>query len=147
MNFITLFAISAVVNTGFGSLPAHAEAPLSAVDKAIETIVDSVTTQTTELEDVATEVCNTPNKIDNATVTSVEKNIIPQNTSPVANQNCFGADPAKPFGYPDTTLPRDEDPAGNDVGFPTTPPVDEESTVNDVNLPALQPDDIESMGA
>jgi hypothetical protein len=153
MKFIsTLFAITAAVINVSASLPARAEAPLSAVDTAIEATVDPAATQTNEPEDIDPEVSHFPDKIENTTVTLMEEIIISLNTSPVANESCFGIDPANPtflpvFGNPDKTLPSDEDPAVNDVGFPTAPAVDDEPTVTDFNLPTPQSGDAEPIAA
>jgi hypothetical protein len=130
MKFIpTLLAIAAIVINVSASLPAHAEASLSAVDTAIEATIDPAATQTTEPEDIDPEVSDFPDKIENATVTLMEEIIISRNTSPVANESCFGVDPVTPtfppvFGNPDKTLPSDEDPAANEIGSMSTEELD-----------------------
>jgi hypothetical protein len=97
---LTLLTTATVLANVNGSLPAHAEAPPSIVNAAIEVTVDPMATQTIKPEDIDSKFNDTFDKIENEIVTSTEETIFSGNISPIANESCFGVAPAKPPSFP-----------------------------------------------
>jgi hypothetical protein len=135
MKLILLAATFAIV-TGFEALPAHAAVSQSTVENTLQKSVgnilttqttapetiDPLFTDTTELEEIERETNDFPTNTEDAIAVPAEE-IIARTTYPVANEDCFGADPATStvppvIGTLEETLPSDEEPTANDESFP-----------------------------